>query len=1370
MEQQSYRTKIDLRVLSEKLRFIFYVSGGKRPKQRCLELTYNTNQPVESVYRIDKNGGERMFLIFKYRDLKIHTHMSLLYLNESDLIVEVFKNSSGSFGFNQMSGNGYGAFLSHPQYFNPGTSGALTKFGELKGRKSHAIQMILSNCRLRKSSITNPTFDMDILSEKCNQYTHTLIFKPNVDNDVVIEGDTLDIKPVKQIITENREVELQTTYISLGQKELASREVIFDYNKELKKQNFNWENLTLTSSEVYSIKNTIKPLTNLIDFNLPPTNVIEIPYNISREYYNEKVIPSTPINRDGKQIYPLNWIKELQNNDIIKHSKKCISFEFSSREQLIAFSEKLKEQQIGNIETYPVESDFETTTTTKRTYSRISQWIERSTLDKFTDARFSYDADGYISNILICPAKNSQIGPTKISTENNLYTSGGEYILPGGENYVGYYHVHSEKGPMVGKTHTSEPHSSLIPLFTYAPISGFSSTDFCFSTYDIKNKIGTYTGFTYTTKRDGTINPTYDIHLSGSSFSGRTSIPITNIERSKKLPLISDESKMYTSYAFPQVYDGNGGSVKLNNSDPVNYFEYTAKTTGVYRFTYEAYLNIKYSDTKWCDYLKVNYPSGSTGNYPSSDYDIKRLINTSIIREGEGERDVVLLDTNLRYHPGVKYCGSGAERKYCPKEGFTNTGINEFNFIAQIIKTTSAGTGTNLASYSIGRSKLDGGSNEYLTLDVSNMDKYASGFTTCVLSTASGSTIFSKQIPIKVDTGLITLNKGEKVVLRYNTNWTTTSKRGGTTNIDINLGHKLGSSGQTIESPYYRGVKLSSVSKIISKKLFFDPSKHSLPFKMVQGTMSYTTTMDGTLYISDTDCGNILRPTVNKNTFGKLNFVDTTAPQNRLVWDIDQNTPTNQWQGLIESNQIKDYTLEIGDKKSLTHLKDNGAFCFYLPTYNDEFGATCNYTFPSVSQSYVVHNQFKNIGGNNLEHFIVVTPQCKFYKPCTATKPKTVYDILHKSLPERRKLINYNQKLTINGKEVVIVSNKSHSNPEPTRLPQQSICKFYCSCGQPATSALDSLPGWMMGGSTTVPIDSIFGTTNIITDLDAGNCEECLQNATNYCSNLMGQLPGWMAGGTTTPQCEPFIVGDCELSNPSPSQTNLIRKKGQRIIVTVTENNQVISSGPEPDPRGPTGGQPGMEDEYGCKEGEIWNPETLSCEEMIRDPRGGGPNYGDPRGGGPLGRPTSTGGVIPLGGKPLGPTGPKSTIGGYYCEGASYGCQYTTNTNLIVFTTIQDCRAFCVGTSSTNGDDGPKDPRGGGDEPVKPINEVIGVSEEELEEIREKEPEKYDDIIKEVSSDELKYAERPSEKNFCQDGYYWCESAGKCISLKEACK
>ena len=62
MAQKSYRTKIDFRVLSEKLRFILYVSGGKRPKQVCVEFTYDTDQPTEAIYRVDNNGVERMFL------------------------------------------------------------------------------------------------------------------------------------------------------------------------------------------------------------------------------------------------------------------------------------------------------------------------------------------------------------------------------------------------------------------------------------------------------------------------------------------------------------------------------------------------------------------------------------------------------------------------------------------------------------------------------------------------------------------------------------------------------------------------------------------------------------------------------------------------------------------------------------------------------------------------------------------------------------------------------------------------------------------------------------------------------------------------------------------------------------------------------------------------------------------------------------------------------------------------------------------------------------------------------------------------------------------------------------------------------------
>ena len=49
-------------------------------------------------------------------------------------------------------------------------------------------------------------------------------------------------------------------------------------------------------------------------------------------------------------------------------------------------------------------------------------------------------------------------------TRENLYTSGGEFLLPNGEVYVGNYHVHVTGGAMVGRSHVSTPHDRLTPL------------------------------------------------------------------------------------------------------------------------------------------------------------------------------------------------------------------------------------------------------------------------------------------------------------------------------------------------------------------------------------------------------------------------------------------------------------------------------------------------------------------------------------------------------------------------------------------------------------------------------------------------------------------------------------------------------------------------------------------------------------------------------------------------------------------------------------------------------------------------------------------------------------------------------------------
>ena len=45
-----------------------------------------------------------------------------------------------------------------------------------------------------------------------------------------------------------------------------------------------------------------------------------------------------------------------------------------------------------------------------------------------------------------------------------LYTNGGEYLLPNGKDYVGLYHIHPDKGPMVGRVHVQGQHSVLTPV------------------------------------------------------------------------------------------------------------------------------------------------------------------------------------------------------------------------------------------------------------------------------------------------------------------------------------------------------------------------------------------------------------------------------------------------------------------------------------------------------------------------------------------------------------------------------------------------------------------------------------------------------------------------------------------------------------------------------------------------------------------------------------------------------------------------------------------------------------------------------------------------------------------------------------------
>ena len=1309
MSYKIYKSRIDLRVLSDKIKFIFYISGNVNAptkknksynKTKAFTFIYNTNRAVEVATYTDNNISERVFLKFPASNIQVENYNDILSFTKTDLILEVFRNKQGVFGFEEVKGGGWGAFLSHKNYFDVSTgygsttgSGALKSLGKRVSSKSHAIQMVIPGIRVNKKIGPQISFDLDILIEYQNQYINTLGFKITKDNVITIQDGLLDIKSPRQIINQTKELELDTTYIKLSPKDLASRKVLYDYKKQLFKYNADIEGLNLISSKVYAIENNIVPDVNLDNVNLTPNNRVQIPYNVSRSVFNNNITATKKYFKEGKEIYQLDWAQELFNNNLVTKANKCYSLKFSTEEQLVAFAEKLKNQQIGNIETYPAVDNTGAVTNIRRTYSNISQWVERTTLDQFNDISFTYNSNGLIKTILSCPRKKTLINEIE-GKQDNLYTSGGELIYQDGRNYSGAYHIQPEKGIMEGAYHTDLPHQTLTRLFNYAPISGDSKTDFLFTTYSNKTN-SIYAGFSTTTTDKFKSNDTYDLLLSGATYSASTIIPITNIRTLQKLPLIDDITKEYRPYIFNKGYTENGGNIVLNEADATKYLTYSVSGNGIYRFTYKAYLDIKYTDTKWCNYLSRAYPSGITGTYPSTDYEIKRLINTSIIQAGEGESETVVLDTNYKFHPGYKF--KSAEEKRVSNIP-NNSGILNFNFNVRLNKFNSGSTAsTVIKEFKVLRSKLYGTANDYLTLPVSQIDKASSGTNVCVLSGVSSSTIFHKQIPVIIETGFINLTRGQSLTLSYDTNWTTDSKSNyfgdsGTTNLKVNLGHQLDASGNTKNAPWFRGVKVGN--EFIYKKLFFDSTQKSKPFKMVSSGEEKQVRTDGTLYLTDKECGNITIPIVDKNTFNKLTFLDTTGENHMLIWNQKVNTPTNNWQKLIENNTIKDYILPKCPINicPITEMYKDGVFCFNLPIYNDDYGAKCDFTFPQIKQSYVIQNIFKNMFGNELVHYIVVTPECSFHKPCSPSKVNTAYDILHKNIPQNWKLVNVDKKLKINGKEIKIISSESHYNPGPITLPGDFRCQYYCKCGQ--------------GISEEIGIDPIYGVSDVYTNLELLNCDECYEEAKKHCTQLYQT-------------CEPIMVGNCDETEFIVEPTGKIVTKSPALISTTLLTTTDDGGGTKPPkPPGP------------------WHPP-------------GGPK-------GPK-EPIKTHAIPPVDSRYTCDEGvcvlytSQSIKAGVGSPGGKYKMSVAATTSSIIYASLEKCMAACTTTTLF----------------VKPLTPS---DEQEQEQEQEETGGSGGGSDDELSDDGDRPEEMDTDKEgVCHDGYYWCEEMGDCITIDEPC-
>ena len=1088
MDNKIYRSSVDFRVLSDKLTFVFYISDVNAQKAKWATMVYDTVYPVELVVTKTENNNERMFLRFTPKGSTITVeNKSPIRFNKSEIILEVFKNNMGVYGFNSIKGWKYGAFLSHNKYYRISTTqhgydtihgGAIKELPIVQAYKKHAIQMILPAIS-SKSIKGGMSFDMDILIESGGQYITSLGLRFGVDDKVMLEGYILDIKVPIHITSPNQPVKLETTYIKLDSMSLNSKEIVYDYKNQLTPQNIQPETLELIKSNVYAVQNIFTINANLTDFNLGYDNIIEIPYNVSRDVTDYGIKESKPIIVNGKKIHVVDWVNEIRNNKIFSSTNKCMSLSFTNKEQLKAFEEKLKLQQIGNIETYPVVEGERTIKSVLRPYTNITQWIKRTSLNQFNDVRFTYTKDGDIDNILICPS------------------------MLDGIDYKGYYHVGKDSIIYTGKNPKELNIKELRKLFRYTPIDQNSSTDFCFTTNGVSPN-GVYSGYTSAS------TDTYDLTFSGSCLSGSTTIPISDFNKGKNIPMIGDVTQEYKPYAFSEVYKK---SLYINNVMD-NYMGYSAQTYGTYRFTYKSYLNLSYVDTKWCDYLKTVYNSAMTKTYPSTDYEIKRLINTSIINAGVGETTTAVMDTGYKYYPGDR--------------GSNVNGIKGFDFKVYLTKTNSSGVTTTLEEYRVLRNSSDGIADEYLTLEVNNMDKTGTAFNSCVLNSTSASTIFEKEILVEVDTGFINLEAKDVIRLVYDVSYEITSKQKGTAYVNLRLGHKL-FNGTPTERPWFRAIKSSD--NIVTKNLFFDQTVKSKGFIMKTNNGVKEVKMDGTLYITDNKCETITPPVVNQGTFNKLQFLDSNGKNNKLTWDTKIDKPTNNWQRLIEQNYIKDYTLTKDSDNLMTNINVDGVFKFYLPSYNPDFGSQCEFSFPQLKQSYVIVNDFKTIYGKNLIHYIVITPKCDLYKPCSPERPITSYDILHKTTPDKWKVVNIDRKININGKQINIVGGSGGGEFE---LPKSLECEYYCKCNQNIRQ--------------TDVVDSIFGVSHIMSDFKAGTCRECVTYAREYCDRL-GK------------GCRPVLLNECEDDAKALDMVTPMKPKG---VLPIMVNDDGGTDPPEP--------------------------------------------------------------------------------------------------------------------------------------------------------------------------------------------------------------
>tara|TARA_R110000824_G_scaffold43217_4_gene126726 strand:+ start:8338 stop:11970 length:3633 start_codon:yes stop_codon:yes gene_type:complete len=1102
---------IDFRQVADTLQVKVYATGKlvRRSFKKTLAFTmdYDVSMPVQLYLAYKGKHLVEGFLYFESKDFKVGEDKFNKTPFESDFIIRLTRENNRTLSLQQVGGKHIKSLLSTKEIFSTGNEGALQRFSPPKNGKKHQIEMVLPGINKLHNfqNYVNLGFDIDMRVFSTTGPLTSIFFKLNSPNPGRSEKRRYEkdkTGPTDQVIlVEPRRIKTltkaPTSYVTMTTKDLELGQTKFNYFDYFTSLNQEYTDYYLKSSEVFIVKNIENYKFSLGNFLKDSTK--ELPYNLSRKIINNSEIKSSsPFFQRGLKKWPLSWVDELRNNQFFSDLDRCIDFSFYSPEHLNSFEQSLKEIQIANLESYSVNVDGKSMLKPK-TYNGLSEWVSRTNHDYFNDLKILYYPGGTLKSLTVCPSKRTKVNEY---TEKNIVYNENQCACK-------YSNDASEKletiivTPGVGESCANTCRKKQIELNLqkcwtceedyYSPIYNLRN-DFFGTTYSTFRE--SFTGGTqYTGYTSGGITGqnTYDIYFSGAGYTATTqpqtgiAIPISNVNRIEHRPFIGVSSPSWVPYNSWQSLSAQtgtttsisgAGAVIIQTGDPRNYMIYKSLSGGTYKFQYNAYLDVKYKDTKWCEYLTTNYVSGATSSisYPATEYEIKRLINSSIIERGLTEGEIVKEDTEGVYFPG--------------KNGLNNnTGLLDFSFEVFLEKQTISGVTSDVASTSIGASPVTNSSaNQFLVSQTNIVQNTMSGFSNCYASGSSANTIFHARVPITLDTGLISLNSGETVMLKYNTQFQATSKvTGGNAYVETNLGHYLDLSGNPISSPFYRVTKYSPTTgetTSLQKKLFMNSQKVSKPQQFInEGGIQTEQTTLGTLYVIDNDYEPISPPKVNSETFSTLSFIDNKPESTKLELNIQSKKPSNNWTRQIQDNKLTDYY--IPNQKDLVQIK-SGVVVFNLPRYDQKDSVTCNYKFPQISHSYVIKNTIANIRGVDKEHFIVITPQEKIYVPCFTPTLNEKYELIESQIKIMEQIDNVDDQLILDGQPVILKTTRSEPLTQ-LKADEGFKCKFYCVCED---------------FKVNKNVNPFYGTTDIITDTALFDCDECEEKADEYCGEI----------------------------------------------------------------------------------------------------------------------------------------------------------------------------------------------------------------------------------------------------------------------------